>query len=124
MAGGLLVESGEEQVPGGIGVSMWPCKTSRCGGKQAVLRAGCVSEAPVSEEKVPGGVECCRGVGADVCRVVVVTQSGSSIAGSLGGERRLAGAKVVGAVVDFKSAHPVCEWIYPQSHFSFCYFAC
>lgn len=89
-----------------------------------MLRAGGIPEAPVSEEKVPGGIERCRGVRADVCRVVVVTQGGSSVTGSLGGERRLPGTQVMGTVVDFKSSHPVCERIYPQSHFSFGYFAC
>lgn len=101
---------------------MWPCETSR--GEQAVLRAGGIPEAPVSEQKVPGGVERRRGVRANVGRVVVVSQGGRRVTGRLGGKRRLSGADVVGAVVDFEGAHPICERIYPQRHFSLCDFAC
>lgn len=71
MARRLLVEPREEQVPRCIRVSMWPCETS--GGEQTVLRTGGVPESPISEEKVPGGVESCRGVRANVGRVVMVS---------------------------------------------------
>lgn len=101
---------------------MWACETS--GGEQTVLRAGGVPESPISEEKVPGGVESRRGVRANVGRVVVVSQGGCCVAGRLGGKRRLSGANIVGAVVYFESAHPICEGIYPQRHFSLCDFAC
>lgn len=101
---------------------MWPCETS--GGEQTVLRPSRVPETPISEEKVPGGVERRRGVRANVGRVVVVSQGGCCVAGRLRGERRLSGADVVGAVVDFEGAHPIREWIYPQRHFPLCDFAC
>lgn len=100
---------------------MWPCETS--GGEQTVLRSGGISETPISEEKVPGGVESRRGVRANVSRVVMVSQGGR-VAGCLGGKRRLSGANVVGAVVYFEGAHPIRERIYPQRHFSLCDFAC
>lgn len=101
---------------------MWPCETSR--GEQTVLRPGGVPETPISEEKVPGGVESCRGVRANVGRVVMVSQGGCCVAGRLGGKRRLSGANIVGAVVYFEGAHPIRERIYPQRHFSLCDFAC
>lgn len=102
---------------------MWPCETS--GGEQTVLRAGGVPESPISEEKVPGGVESCRGVRANVGRVVMVSQGcRRRVAGRLGGKRRLPGANVVGAVVYLEGAHPVRERIYPQRHFSLRDFAC
>ncbi|KAG7224936.1 hypothetical protein INR49_014852 [Caranx melampygus] len=73
---------------------MWPCETSR--GEQTVLRPGGVPETPISEEKVPGGVESRRGVRANVGRVVMVSQGGCCcVAGRLGGKRRLSGANVV-----------------------------
>lgn len=118
----LLVQPGEEQVPRRIGVSMWPCETP--GGEQAVLRPGGIPETPISEKKVPGGVESRRGVRANVGRVVVVSQSGCRVAGRLGGKGSLSGADVVGAVVDFEGAHPVREGVYPQRHFSLRDFAC
>lgn len=90
-----------------------------------MLRPGGVPETPISEEKVPGGVESRRGVRANVGRVVMVSQGGCCcVAGRLGGKRRLSGANVVGAVVYFEGSHPIRERIYPQRHFSLCDFAC
>lgn len=128
----LLVEPREEQVPRGLGVSVRPRETSRGGREQAVLRAGGggVSEAPISEKKVPCGVEGGGGVGADVrgvaMVVVVVVSEGRRrrVAGRLGGERRLSGADVVGAVVDFEGAHPVRERVDAQRDVSVRHFAC
>lgn len=122
MACCLLVEPWEEQVPGCIWVSMWPCETS--GGKQTVLRPGGIPKTPISEEKVPGGVESRRGVRANVGRVVMVSQGSCCVAGRLGRKRRLSGANIVGAVVYFEGAHPIRERIYPQRYFSLCDFAC
>lgn len=119
----LLVEPREEQVPRCIRVSMWPCETS--GGEQTVLRTGGVPESPISEEKVPGGVESCRGVRANVGRMMMVSQGCCCcVARRLRGKRRLSGANIVGAVVYFEGAHPIRERIYPQRHFSLCDFAC
>lgn len=119
----LLVEPGEEQVSCCIGVSMWPCETS--GREQTVLRTGGVPESPISEEKVPGGVESRRGVRANVGRVVMVSKGCCGcVPGRLRGKRSLSGANIVGAVVYFEGAHPICERIYPQRHFSLCDFAC
>lgn len=101
---------------------MWPCETS--GGEQTVLSPGGVPESPISEEKVPGGVESRRRVRANVGRMVVVSQGCCCVAGRLRGKRRLSGANIVGAVVYFEGAHPICERIYPQRHFSLCDFAC
>ena len=118
----LLVQPGEEQVSRGIGVSMWPCKTSRGGGEQTVLRAGGVSEAPVSEKKVPCRVEGGGGVRANMGGVMVVSEGSRCVAGRLGGKRSLSGANVVRTVVYFEGAHSVCERVYPQRDFSFCDF--
>jgi len=101
---------------------MWPCETS--GGEQTVLCPGGIPETPISKEKVPGGVESRRRVRANVGRVVMVSQSGRSVPGRLGGKRRLSGANIVGAVVYFEGAHPIRERVYPQRHFSLCDFAC
>jgi len=123
--GRLLVQSREEQVPSGVRVSMWPGETSSGGGEETVLRTRGVSEPPISKEKVPSGVEGGGGVRADMSGVMMVSQgSGGGVTGGLRGKRRLARAKIVGAVVDFKSAHTVGERIDTQSHFSVCNFAC
>lgn len=125
VSGRLFVQSREEQVPSGIRVSMWPGKTSSGGGEQTVLRAGGVSEAPIPKEKVPSGVKGGGGVRADMSGVVMVSQgSGGGVTGCLRGKCCLPRTKIVGAVVDFKSAHAVGERIDAQSHFSVCNFAC
>lgn len=97
--------------------------------EQAVLCcAGRIPEAPVPEEKVPGGVERRRrGVGADVARVVVVVVSqrrGRRVAGRLRGERRLAGGELVRAVVDLEGAHAVRERVDAQRHLPLAHLAC
>lgn len=90
-----------------------------------MLRARGVSEAPIAKEKVPSGVEGGGGVRADMSGVMMVSQgSGGGVAGRLRGKRRLPRAEVVGAVVDFESAHTVGERIDTQSYFSVCNFAC
>lgn len=123
--GRLFVQSRKEQVPSGIRVSMWSGKTSGGGGKQTVLRARGVTEAPISKEKVPSGVKGGGRVRADMSRVVMVSQgSGGGVTGCLRGKRCLPRTKIMGAVVDLESAHTVGERIDAQSHFSVCNFAC
>lgn len=89
-----------------------------------MLRARGVPEAPIAKKKVPSGVEGGGGVRADMSGVMMVSQGSGGVTGCLRGKGCLPRAEIVGAVVDFKSAHTVGERIDTQSHFSVCNFAC
>lgn len=90
-----------------------------------MLGTGRLPKAPISEEKVPGGVEGSAGVGADMPRVVVMPQGGGrSVARSLRGEGSLAGGEVVAAGVNLEGAHSVGERVDAQTHFSIRHVAC
>lgn len=121
---GLLVKSRKEQVSRSIRVSMWSRETSRCGSEETVLCTSGIPEAPIPKQKVPGGVEGCGGVRADVSGMVMVSEGSCRVAWRLRGKRRLPRSKIVRAVVDFESAHSVCEGVDAQSHLSVRDFAC
>lgn len=118
------MKSRKEQVPRSIRVCMWPRETSRSGSEETVLCTSGISKAPIPKQKVPGGVESCGGVRADMGGMVVVSEGSCRVAGRLRGKRRLSRAKIMRAVVDFESAHSIGEGVDPQSHLSVRDFSC
>lgn len=80
----LVVNAREEKVA--LSVRVWVVQTAGRRAEDAVLSAGRrrIPEASAAKQEVPGGVEGCPGVGADVSGVR--PQGGGGVAGSLRGE--------------------------------------